>query len=105
MCSGDFRGAAVDSIHFFLRIGKVGLAHLDPRAVLVAPAPEPFRNAGPIGVLAPAFGRRAADGEYWLVDDGHHRLPAVLIGSANPNLPAAVVIPLDADFATRADAA
>jgi hypothetical protein len=83
----------------------VWLAHLDPGAVLVAPAPEAFRNAGPIGVLTPAFARRAADGEYWLVDDGHNRSPAVLIGSANPDLPAAVVIPLDADFATRADAA
>ncbi len=56
-------------------------------------------------MLTPAFARRAADGEYWLVDDGHNRSPAVLIGSANPDLPAAVVIPLDADFATRADAA
>ena len=79
--------------------------HLDRNAVLEAPAPEAFRNASRIGVLTPAFARRAADGEYWLVDDGHNRSPAVLIGSANPDLPAAVVIPLDADFATRADAA
>ena len=56
-------------------------------------------------MLTPAFARRAADGEYWLVDDGHNRLPAVLIGDANGDLPAAVVIPLDGDFPTRADAA
>jgi hypothetical protein len=51
----------------------VWLVHLDPGAVLVAPAPEAFRNAARIG--------------------------------ANRDLPAAVVIPLDADFGIRADAA
>jgi hypothetical protein len=56
-------------------------------------------------MLTPAFARRAIDGEYWLVDDGHGRLPAVLISGANPDLPAAAIIPLDADFAARADAA
>jgi len=56
-------------------------------------------------VLAPAFARHAVDGEYWLVNEGYDRLPAVLIGGANGDLPAAVVIPLDANFATRADAA
>jgi hypothetical protein len=83
----------------------VWLVHLDPGAVLVAPAPEAFRNAGRIRTLTPAFARRAVDGEYWLVDDGHNGLPAVLIGGANRDSPAAVVIPLDADFGTRADAA
>jgi len=83
----------------------VWLVHLDPGAVLVAPAPEAFRNAGRIGMLAPAFARRAVDGEYWLVDDGHNGLPATLIGGANRDLPAAVVLPLDADFRIRADAA
>jgi len=67
--------------------------------------PEAFRSAGRIGTLTPAFARRAVDGEYWLVDDGHKGLPAVLIGGANRDLPAAVVIPLDADFGMRADAA
>jgi len=81
------------------------MAHLDPSAVLVAPAPEAFRSAGLIGALTPAFARRTDDGEYWLVNDGHNRLPAVLISGANPDLPAAAVIPLDADFAARADAA
>jgi hypothetical protein len=56
-------------------------------------------------VLTPAFARRAVDGEYWLVNEGYDRLPAVLIGGANRDLPAAVIIPLDADFALRADAA
>jgi hypothetical protein len=79
--------------------------HLDPGAVIVAPAPEPFRNAGLIGVLPPAFARHAADGEHWIIDDGSGPLPTLLIGGANPDLPAAVVIPLDMDFATRADAA
>ena len=53
----------------------------------------------------PASARRAVDGEHWLIDDAHRPLPALLIGGANPDTAAAVVIPLDADFATRADAA
>src|SRR5882762_10709688 len=73
----------------------VWLAHLDPSAVLVAPAPEPFRNAGPISLLTPAFSRRAVDGKHWILNDGYGRLPALLIGGTNPDLPAAVVIPLD----------
>jgi hypothetical protein len=81
------------------------LAHLNPGTVLVASAPEAFRNASPIGALTPAFARRAIDGEHWLINDGHGRLPAVFIGGANSDAAAAVVIPLDADFAARADAA
>ena len=73
--------------------------------MLVAPAPQTFADASPIGALTPAFTHRAVDGEYWLVNDRHGRLPAVLIDGANAATPAAVVIPLDADFAARADAA
>src|SRR5579883_2723752 len=83
----------------------IWLAHLNPGAVLVAPAPEPFRSAGPVGVLPPTFARRAADGEHWIINDGYGRLPALLIGGTSPDLPAAVVIPFDTDFATRTDAA
>jgi hypothetical protein len=64
-----------------------------------------FADASPIGALTPAFTRRAVDGEYWFVNDRHDRLPTVLIDGANAATPAAVVIPLDADFAARADAA
>jgi hypothetical protein len=73
--------------------------------VLVAPAPETFTDASPIGALTPVFTRQAAEGEHWLVNDRRGRLPVVLIGGANAATPAAVVIPLDADFAARADAA
>jgi hypothetical protein len=52
-----------------------------------------------------AFERPAADGNYWLVDDGHGRLPTVLIAGAGAATPAAVILPLDADFALRAEAA
>ena len=58
-----------------------------------------------MGVLPPTFARRAADGEHWIINDGYGRLPALLIGGTNPDLPAAVVIPFDTDFATRTDAA
>ncbi len=81
------------------------LPHLDPGAVLVAPAPETFSDARNVGVMTPTFERHAADGDYWLVNDGHGRLPAVLMGGASAATPAAVVIPLDADFAARANAA
>ena len=73
--------------------------------MLVAPAPETFTDASPIGALTPVFTRQAAGDEHWLVNDRRGRLPVVLIGGANAATPAAVVIPLDADFAARADAA
>jgi hypothetical protein len=55
--------------------------------------------------VAPAFAHEAVDGAYRLVNDGHGRLPTVLIDGADATVPAAVVIPLDEDFAVRADAA
>jgi hypothetical protein len=81
------------------------LPHLNPSTVLVAPAPETFADASPIGALTPAFTRIAVDGEHWLVNDGHDRLHTVFVDGANAATPAAVVIPLDTDFAARADAA
>jgi hypothetical protein len=56
-------------------------------------------------MLTRTFERRAADGEYWLINEHHDRWSAVLIGGANAATPAGVVIPLDADFAARAGAA
>jgi hypothetical protein len=53
----------------------------------------------------PTFKRSASDGDYRLVNDGRGRLPAALIGDANTDTAAAVVIPLDADLASRAEAA
>jgi hypothetical protein len=69
------------------------------------PAPEAFRNARSVGVVARTFERVANDGSYWLVNDGDDHLSAVLIGGADAATPAAIIIPLDADFAARADAA
>src|SRR6266446_3630819 len=43
----------------------VWLVHLDRNAVLVAPAPEAFRNVSRIGVLTPAFAPLAPDGARW----------------------------------------
>lgn len=51
------------------------------------------------------FDRRAPEGEYWLVDDPNGRLPVVLMDGASAATPGAVLIPIDADFATRAAAA
>jgi len=70
------------------RAGRSGW-RISTKAVLVAPAPEPFRNAGR-SACSTAFGA-APRGEYWLVVTG--------ITSAcgthwqrEPYLPAAVVI-------------
>jgi hypothetical protein len=56
-------------------------------------------------MLVPIFERGANDGSYRLIDDSHGRLPVIFIGGANAATQAAVAIPLDADFAARADAA
>jgi hypothetical protein len=69
------------------------------------PTPEAFRDARNVRAIAPSFERRAADGDYWLIDEHHGRLPVVLIRGAGATTPAAVVIPLDLDFAARANAA
>ena len=55
--------------------------------------------------MTPTFECGAHDGSYWLVNERHGRLPVVLVGGASAATPAAVVIPLDAYFDTRADAA
>ena len=48
----------------------VWLPHLDPAAVLIIAAPQMFTDASAVGTRAPAFTRRAADGEHWLIHDG-----------------------------------
>lgn len=83
----------------------VWLPHLDPATVVLAPAPEFFGAARDIGLFVPTFERRASDGDYWCLHDPAGRLTAVMIGRANSATPAAAVIPLDQDFASRADAA
>jgi hypothetical protein len=87
------------------RAPLVWLPRFDPATIVVAPAPEVFGDASSISRLTPAFKRAAVEGEYWLVDDIDNRLAAVLVGAARADTPAAVVIPLDASFAARAEAA
>jgi hypothetical protein len=81
------------------------LPRFDPTAVVITPAPAVFGDATSISRLTPAFRRVVAEGEYWLLNGVEDRLAAVLVGAARANTPAAVVIPLDASFAARADAA
>jgi hypothetical protein len=80
------------------------LPRLDPTTVAVAPAPKIFAETGNISRLTPALRRTAVEGEYWLVNHIDERLAAVLI-DARSDAPAAVIIPLDRDFVTRAEAA
>jgi hypothetical protein len=81
------------------------LPHLDPATIVLAPAPEFFSTARHVGLFVPTFERHASDGDYWCLHDAEGRLTAVMIGRANAATPAAVVIPLDQDFASRAEAA
>jgi hypothetical protein len=80
------------------------LPRFDPATVVVAPAPKIFAEARTIGRLTPALRRVAVEGEYWLINHSDDRLTAVLI-DARTDSSAAVIIPLDGDFATRAEAA
>jgi hypothetical protein len=81
------------------------LPRFDPAAVVVTPAPELFGNASSISRVTPAFRRVVAEGEYWLLNGVADRLAAVLINATRADTPAAAVIPLDANFVARAEAA
>ena len=85
------------------RTPPVWLPHLAPAVVLLAPAPEGFREARSIGTLPQIFQRPASDGEYRVVSSP--RTPVVLIGGATAATLVAAVIPLDQNFPARADAA
>jgi len=64
----------------------VWLPHLDPAAVILAPAPELFTDARNVGALMPTFERHAPDGDYWLVHDNDGRVTVVLIGGRPPTV-------------------
>jgi hypothetical protein len=81
------------------------LPRVDPATVVVAPAQKIFAEAGSISRLTPVLRRAAIEGEYWLLNHGGDPLAAVLIDAARADTPAAVIIPLDGDFVTRAEAA
>src|SRR5262249_17907213 len=87
------------------RAHVVWLPHLNPATVVVAPAPDEFTEARSISDLTPAFLRRVANGEHWVLDQGGDALPVALIDGANASRPAAIVIPLDSSFAMRMEAA
>lgn len=55
--------------------------------------------------LSPAYAQRGAEGEYWLVNNAQGRLRLMLIDGASASEPAAVIVPLDANFPARAAAA
>lgn len=81
------------------------LQHIDPTAVVVVPAPEGFGRSLSLSGLTPRFDRDAPEGRYFLTEASDGRLPVVLTNGASATTPGAVLIPIDADFATRADAA
>jgi hypothetical protein len=87
------------------KAAPIWLPRLDTTAVVIAPASALAQGAADVSALALDFHRRASDGEYLLVDCAGDRFPIVLTNGAGVTTPAAVVIPLDAHFAARADAA
>lgn len=83
----------------------VWLPHLDPSTIILASAQESFTGALNLSGLTPTFQRHSSDGDYLRVRDADGCLAVVLIGGANSAMPVAAIIPLDADFPARADAA
>ena len=55
--------------------------------------------------LSPTYAQRGSEGEYWLVNTPHGSLRLTLIDGTNGSHPAAVIVPLDANFPARAAAA
>jgi hypothetical protein len=87
------------------RAAPIWLTRLDPNSVIIAPAPDFITDAANVGALTPAFHRPASDGDYLLINAAGERLSVVLTEGTSAATPAAVVIPLDAEFTARADAA
>ena len=83
----------------------VWLPQLDPATVLLVPATEPFTGSRSLRCLTPIFRRQANDGEHWIIADSQGRFPLLLSAGIEPDTPVASVIPLDGNFAARADAA
>ena len=83
----------------------VWLPQLDPATVLLVPATEPFTGSRSLRSLTPIFRRQANDGEHWIITDAQGRFPLLLSAGIEPDTPVASVIPLDGNFAARADAA
>ena len=83
----------------------VWLPQLDPATVLLVPATEPFTGSRSLRSLTPIFRRQANDGEHWIITDSQGRFPLLLSAGIEPDTPVASVIPLDANFTARADAA
>lgn len=81
------------------------MPQVDPDVVLLTAALDSFNSAQNASSITPAFVRDAGDGEHWIAADELGRHQFLLMGDTSAASPLAAVIPLDANFATRADAA
>jgi len=79
--------------------------HLDPSVVILTAAPTTFTSAHDVSDLEPSFRRVSTDGDHQIARDHHQRHRLVLTGGAAAATPVAAVIPLDANFVLRAQAA
>jgi len=86
------------------RARVIWLPHLNPTTVVVASSPDEFTEARRISELTPAFSRRSANGEHWLLGQEGDALPVALINGADASQPAAAVIPLDDSLPMRIEA-
>jgi hypothetical protein len=87
-----------------LRGDSAPVVWLFPATVVVAQVRNEFAEARSIGGLTPAFSRRTATDEHWLLDRRGDGLPVVLVDGADTTR-AVVMVPLDRSFNTRVKAA
>jgi hypothetical protein len=81
------------------------LPRIDLALVLLSAAPSYFDNVRSIDGLSPSYVRRGSDVEYRILQAGQDRHRVALIAGATAAQPLAAVIPLDASFMARMEAA
>jgi hypothetical protein len=79
----------------------VFLPHLDPGTALLAAAPATFEGIPTVSAITSIFQRSTRDFTYWIIEDSHGRLPVVRVRGVSAPVPAAAIVPIDADFTTR----
>ncbi len=83
----------------------VWLPRLDPSVVVLSPAPESFGNTQTIGSLSLMVRETTSEGTYAVADQNGRRVSLVLSEGVSTSSATAALIPLDARFPARIEAA
>lgn len=83
----------------------VWFPHFDPNVVVLAPAPVSFGDTQTIGSLPLTVRETTSEGRYVLVELAGRRMSLVLSNGLSASSAAAALIPLDARFPARIEAA